>query len=456
MKQQALDYAHEHQAHNLADLVELLKIPCISTDPQHKADIAAGAGWVADYCRRIGLNNVEIMPTPLHPVVYADWMQAESPFTLLIYGHYDVQPVDPIDLWHTPPFEPTVKGDDIFARGASDDKGQFFTVLKAVEAYLQGAGKLPINVKVLIEGEEEIGSPSIQDFLTQHKERFSADAIVICDHPMLAPDVPMMMYAVRGDAHIEVTVRGPAHDLHSGTFGGVVENPFNVLVRMLAQLQDPVTHRILVPGFYDTVRPIAEAEKAMIVGNPFVSDAVLQSATGAVQITGEEGYSTAERMSVRPTLEIHGMPGGFTGNGTKTVIPSIARAKISTRLVPDQNPYHIRELVADYLRKIAPPGVEVSIQFHGASYPVVVDYTLPAYQAANRAYQEVYGREAVMMRGGGSLPIMHYFKTILDVPIVMMGLGLPDDNLHAPNEKFHLPNFYRGIETMIHYFAFLA
>jgi acetylornithine deacetylase/succinyl-diaminopimelate desuccinylase-like protein len=452
MKTEALAYAQANRDQALADLIALLSIPSISTLPEYRADVLRGAEWVAGYLSEIGMDAVEIIPTALHPVVYAEAVRDPDRPTLLIYGHYDVQPVDPLEEWRTPPFEPTVIGDDVFARGGSDDKGQFLAALKAAESYLKTGGA-PINLKVLIEGEEEIVSPNIGPVIAAHVERLAADAVLICDHPMIAPDLPMILYAVRGDIHLEVAVKGAAGDLHSGTFGGGIDNPFNVLVRMLAQLQDGETRRILIPGFYDHVRDVSSEERAMINGG-VVNDGLLQATARVPQVAGEDGYTSAERLSIRPTLEIHGMPGGFTGHGSKTVIPSIARAKLSMRLVPDQDPDEIKRLAMEYLRSLAPATVEVGFSSNGGSYPLVMDYTHPAIQAAERAYVEVYGRKPLFMRGGGSLPITHDFHATLRLPIVMMGLGLPDDNVHAPNEKFHLPNYYRGIETLIHFFDF--
>ncbi|XWX04027.1 dipeptidase [Aggregatilineales bacterium SYSU G02658] len=450
----ALAHAHAQRAAALDDLCALLAIPSISTLPEHAADLARAARWCADYLMRIGLEHVQTFPLDGFPLVYADWLHspAGAP-TLLIYGHYDVQPPDPLDHWHSPPFEPTRRGDDLYARGASDDKGQFLAVLKAVEACL-AIGSLPINVKVMIEGEEEIGSPRLPAFVRDHAALLACDAVVICDHPMIDPATPMMMVGVRGAAYLEVAVRSAQTDLHSGTFGGGLDNPFNVLVRLLAQVQDGTTRRIAIPHFYDRVRPPTEAERQQI-NSGLASDELLRHLTGA-QPAGEVGFTTAERISVRPTFEIHGMPGGYTDAGKKSVLPAEARAKVSFRLVPDQDPDEVMDLFEAFLRSSAPPTVTLHVERQSKAYPVVIDVATPYVQAAERAYHAVFGRGPAYMRGGGSLPFTHDIQQALGAAIVMMGIGLPDDNPHAPNEKLHLPNFFHGVETMIHYFNQLA
>ena len=414
------------------------------------------ADWLANYLRGMGMPEVEVIQTAGAPVVYGAWLGAgpEAP-TLLAYGHYDVQPVDPLDAWRTPPFEPTLRGDDLLCRGASDDKGQLFAVLAAAEAYLKTAGRLPINLKVLLEGEEEILGDSLPAVLRQRRQALAADAVLICDEACLDPRTPLIMYGVRGNCYLEVEVRGPAHDLHSGTFGGVVDNPFNVLVRLLAACQDPATHRVLIPGFYDQVRPLNDEEQALLAQVP-VTDEVVRHLTGAPALAGEEGYSALERASVRPTFDIHGLPGGFTGEGKKTVIPARAAAKVSMRMVPDQNPHDIARLFESYLRSMAPPTVALRFRLWGAAQPALVNHRAPAIQAMASAFQRGFGARPLYMRGGGSLPIVHDFQEVLAVPVVLTGFGLPDDNAHAPNEKLHLPTFYRGVETLIHYYSILS
>jgi acetylornithine deacetylase/succinyl-diaminopimelate desuccinylase-like protein len=432
MPDAALTYAREHRWQYLEALFDLLRIPSISTLPAHRPDIERAAAWLADHLCGLGLASVEIIPTEGHPVVYGEWLGAEGAPTLLAYGHYDVQPADPLEEWRTPPFEPTLRGDDLFCRGASDDKGQFFAVLAAVEAYLKTAGRLPINLKVVLEGEEEILGESLPTVLRQRHEALAADAVLICDEACLDPQTPLIMYGVRGNCYLEVEVRGPARDLHSGTFGGAVDNPFNVLVRLLAACQDPATHRVLVPGFYDRVRPLEDEERAILAQIP-VTDAVARALTGAPALGGEDGYTTLERVSVRPTFDIHGLPGGFTGEGKKTVIPARAAAKVSMRMVPDQDPHEIARLFKSYLRSIAPPTVELSFHLWGAAQPALIDYRAPEIQAMADAFERGFGTRPLYMRGGGSLPIVHDFQEVLAAPIVLTGFGLPDDNAHAPN-----------------------
>ncbi len=449
----ALNYVRDQQQQYLDPLMELLRIPSISTLPEHEPDMLRAACWLADRLRGLGMPRVEILRTDGYPVVYGEWVSGEAGGpTLLAYGHYDVQPVDPLDEWRTPPFAPAVQGENLFARGASDDKGQLFAVLAAAEAYLQTEGRLPLNLKVMLEGEEEVSSPHMPAFVRHHRGRLAADAVLICDGAILDPHTPLIMYGVRGMAYLEVEVRGPATDLHSGTFGGAVDNPFNVLVRMLAQLHDPQTRRITIPGFYDRVRPLSDDERELLARVP-VNDEVVRHLTGAPALAGEVGYTPLEQASVRPTLDIHGLPGGFTGSGKKTVIPARAGAKVSMRLVPDQDPEEIARLFEAHLRSLAPPTVELAVRVLGLAKPALIDYDAPAISTAGQAYELGFGAKPLYMRGGGTLPIVPNFQEVLGVPVVMMGLGLPDDNAHAPNEKLHLPTFYRGIEALIHYYA---
>ena len=456
MTEAALNYAQDHRRQHLQSLSDLLCIPSISTLPEHKPDMEQAALWLADYLKRIGMGRAEVMPTGGHPVVYAEWLGAGAHVpTLLVYGHYDVQPVDPLAEWQAPPFEPVVRDDDLFARGSSDDKGQVFAVVAAAEAHLQGTGRLPINLKLLFEGEEEITSPNLAPFVDSHRQSLAADAVMICDQAMLSPQVPLISYGLRGLAYMEVEVRGPAQDLHSGTFGGVVDNPFNVLVSLLAQLTDPTTHRVLIPGFYDRVRPLSDEERALLSRLP-VSDEQLLRLAGVPALAGEKGYTATERSCARPTLDIHGMPGGFTAAGKKTVIPARAGAKVSVRLVPDQDPDEIARLFETYLRSIVPPTVELEVRTLGAARPVIIDLHGPAIQAAAEAYRLGMGFSPAFQRGGGTVPIVRDFQDLLGVPIVMIGFGLPDDNNHAPNEKLNLTCFYKGIETLIHYYALFA
>jgi len=455
MPQQPIAYSRMQREHYLRTLNDFLRIPSISTLPEAEPDIQRAAHWLAGAMAGIGLEQVAVMPTAGYPVVYGQWLGAgpQAP-TLLYYGHYDVQPVDPVDEWLSPPFEPTVRNNQLFCRGASDDKGQVYLVLAAVDSYLRTTGRLPINLKIVVEGEEEISSPNLAAWVEQHKAKLACDAVLICDSGILAEDIPLINHGTRGMAYMQVDVQGPATDLHSGGFGGAVDNPFNVLVRILAQLQDGETRRVLIPGFYDRVLPPDALERRLLAQLP-VSDQMMQALTGAPAVAGEAGYTTAERLSVRPTLDIHGMPGGFTGEGKKTVLPAKAAAKVSMRLVPDQDPAEIAALFERHVRSLAPATVKVTVRTLGLARWSLVDLNNPAIQAAAQAYQAGFGAAPLFMRGGGTLPIVAEFQDILGAPVVMMGFGLPDDNAHAPNEKLSLNLFYRGIETVIHYMALL-
>lgn len=453
--QAALRYAHANRQMHLSTLCQWLRIPSISTLPEHRDDVCRAAKFVARYLADMGMTRVEVRETKGHPVVYAEWLQAKSTPTLLIYGHFDVQPVDPTEEWTRPPFEPVSEGDYLFARGASDDKGQALAVIAALDSYFKTSGELPVNVKVLLEGEEEVTSPNLFPYIREHAEELSADAILIADQEMLSPEHPVVMWGVRGNLYTEIQVRGPASDLHSGTFGGAVDNPFNVLVRLLASLQDAQTRKVSIPGFYNRVQELTDDERALIRRAP-INDQIGLRLTGAPALGGEQGYPLAERVSVRPTLEIHGIAGGFTGEGMKTVLPSKATAKVSMRLVPDQNPDEIAKLLEQHLRSLCPATVRLEFRVLGKAQPVKIDYTAPAVRAAAEAYERGFGHKPVYLRGGGSLPIVHQMIETLSkpgrkIPVVMIGFGLPDDGTHAPNEKFYIPNFYRGIETVIHY-----
>lgn len=441
-------YLQTAKSIQLEELSDWLRIPSVSTLPQHKADVERAAGWLARKMEEAGLQNVEIIPTSGHPIVYSDWLHAgdDAP-TVLIYGHYDVQPIDPEELWDSPPFEPTLRGEDLYARGASDDKGQLFAHVAAVEALLATSGTLPVNVKFLVEGEEEVGSPALTAYLPAETEKLSADVCLVSDTHILSPDQPMIIYGLRGVWAGEVTVRGPSQDLHSGMFGGAVHNPNQVLCALLAQLHDG-SGRVSVPGFYDEVQSLTEEERTALAKVPYGESELLQE-TGAPEAWGEEGYTVNERIGARPTLEINGMWGGFIGDGFKTVIPSEAHAKISCRLVPDQPSSAIGPMLERYLQQIAPPTVEVSVNTLQHAPATVVPLDVPEMQAAARAYTTVFGVEPVFSREGGSIPIATVVQESLGIPILFMGFGLPDDNLHAPNEKLHLPNFYRGIRVGI-------
>ena len=436
------------QSRQLDELSDWLRIPSVSTQSQHKADVERAAGWLSQKMTAIGLQNVEVIQSGGHPIVYGDWLHAadDAP-TVLIYGHYDVQPVDPLDLWISPPFEPTLRGEDLFARGASDDKGQLFAHVAAVEALLATSSALPVNVKFLVEGEEEVGSPALTTYLPAETEKLAADVCLISDTHILSPEQPMIIYGLRGVWAGEISVRGPSQDLHSGMFGGAVHNPNQALCALLARLHDS-TGRITVPGFYDDVETLTEKERAALAQVPYDESVLLQE-TGVPAAWGEDGFTVTERIGARPTLEINGMWGGFIGDGFKTVIPAEAHAKVSCRLVPDQESSAIGPMIERFLRQIAPPTVEVTVNTLQHAPATVVPLDVPEMQAAASAYARVFGTEPVFSREGGSIPIATIVQETLDIPILFMGFGLPDDNLHAPNEKLHLPNFYRGIRVGI-------
>ena len=452
---EALEYARSHRDSFLKELEAFLRIPSVSTQDEHKSDIERAAAWLRDRMVKAGFSEAEVMPTSGHPVVYGAWTEAdaEAP-TILIYGHYDVQPPDPVDLWETPPFEPTVVGEDVFARGVSDDKGQLYTHVKAVEAFIESQGGLPVNVKCIFEGEEECGSPSLEPFIREHQDLLAADVAVISDTGFVREGVPSIVYGLRGLAYLEVEITGPDHDLHSGLYGGAVLNPINALCTIVDQLQDE-SGRITVPGFYDHVQEFSAEERAELADVPFDRQAWLEEA-GVKTDWGEPDYTIVERTTARPTLDVNGIWGGYTEPGAKTVLPSKAFAKISMRLVPDQDPDRIAELVGGYIEELAPRAVDVEVRpLHGGE-PAIVDRDSPMMEAASKAYAEAFGKAPLLVRRGGSIPVVAKFQSILGIETILMGFGLPDDRLHSPNEKFHLPNFYRGIETSIHFMSLLS
>jgi acetylornithine deacetylase/succinyl-diaminopimelate desuccinylase-like protein len=455
MLNDALGYARTHYPESLAQLIDLLRIPSISTLPEHKADVDRAARWLAEKLTAIGLENAQAIPTPGHPVVYADWLHAgPAAPTVIIYGHYDVQPADPLDEWLTPAFEPTLVGDDIFCRGATDDKGQLYTHIAAAEAYLKTAGKLPLNLKFLLEGEEELGSAHLREFLHAHRAMLQADAAIISDTHIIDPATPALVVGVRGLAYMEVHMRGSKRDLHSGMYGGVVENPFNALCRVLATLRDERGH-ITIPGFYDKVHTLTPQERAAINNNPMSAETLLEE-TGAPRLFGEADFTPMERLGARPSLDVHGIRGGFTGEGQKTVIAAEATAKVSMRLVPNQDPAEIVRLFTAYVTAITPKTMTVTVKKLSAEPGAEVDINAPVIQVAAQAYERGFGRPPVYLREGGSIPVVSMFINDMQTPVVMMGFGLSDDGLHSPNEKFHLPNFYRGIDTSIYFFDLLA
>jgi acetylornithine deacetylase/succinyl-diaminopimelate desuccinylase-like protein len=442
-------YLSEHRDEHLEQLKAFLRFPSISTLADHKDDVRRCAEFLAEQLRQVGFEHVELMETPGHPVVYADWLHAPGKPTVLVYGHYDVQPVDPLHLWDTPPFEPTIRDGKIYARGSSDDKGQVFMHIKSFEALLRTTGTLPVNVKFCIEGEEEIGSVHLPALLEQYAEKFRCDVIVISDTPMLGPDKPSVCYGLRGLTGLQVDVKGANSDLHSGLYGGAVQNAIHALVQLLASLRDE-TGKVLVEGFYDDVLPLSDEERQAIASLNF-DEEQLRKELGVPELFGEAGYSVLERVWARPTLEINGIYGGFQGDGTKTVIPNEAHAKITCRLVPNQDPEKIQEAVAAHLLKHCPKGVTVSVQRFDGGRPYVTPFHHPAIQLAAKAYEKAYGVPAAFTRMGGSIGIVEPFDRVLGAPIVLMGFGLNDENFHAPNEHFSLRNFDLGLRTLCYY-----
>ena len=437
-----VDYINVHRDRYVDELKQYLAIPSISALPEHSADVRRAAEWTADALRNAGMQNVRLIDTPGNPVVYGDWLNAPGKPTILFYGHYDVQPVDPVNLWTSPPFEATVRDGEIYARGAADDKGQVFMHIKAIEAYLK-QGSLPVNIKFFIEGEEEVGSVHLDDFVRDHKDDLNADVVVISDTTMFDRGVPSICYSLRGLAYFQIDVRGSKSDLHSGVFGGAVANPAIVLTQILAQMKDR-GGRIKIPGFYDDVRPLSEEERAEWKKLPF-NETRYRKELGAPKLFGESGYTTLERVWARPTLDVNGLYSGFTGEGAKTVLPATAMAKVSMRLVPNQDPQKIGDLFEAYVRKIAPKTVEVKItRMHGGK-PWMTEFDNKFVRAAGRAIEQGFGKSPVFVREGGSIPVVATFERELGIPTVLFGVGLPDENAHAPDEKLDLGNFHNGI-----------
>ncbi len=446
--EKALAYARSHQEQAIDNLRAFVAIPSISMLPEHASDIQLGAEWMAGRLQALGVDDVQILPTAGHPVVYGAWNGAgESAPTLLVYGHYDVQPVDPLDLWKTPPFQGTRRGDNFYGRGASDMKGQLAAFLLALEAVLR-SGTMSVNLKFLIEGEEETGSPSLEAFLRDQLARFACDACLNIDGSILGPDEPMAVYGVRGLAYFEVHVQAAEHDLHSGLFGGAVDNPAVVLAQAIAGMRD-ASGRVLLPGFYDPVRKLSPEERAEFARLP-LPDAWWLEQTGAPTLFGEEGYTVNERVVARPTLDVNGFLSGFTGVGSKTVLPARAMAKISMRLVPDQTPQQVERSLATYLETCMPSTVTWKLVPLAHSLPALADRDSAVVRSALRALEKVWGKRPVLGRTGGTIPIVAMIQQLLNSDSVLVGIGLPDDNLHAPNEKVHLPTFFRGVETFIH------
>jgi acetylornithine deacetylase/succinyl-diaminopimelate desuccinylase-like protein len=460
----AVAFARQNQTRFVEELKSLLRIPSVSTAPEHAPDVRRAAEFIAAELRRIGMANVHLIETATpahpagHPLVYAEKLGVLAPSgkpapTVLLYGHYDVQPPDPLDEWHSPPFEPTERDGNLYARGAVDDKGQMWTHVKALESLLAaGAGSLPVNIRVLIEGEEEVGGEGIAAFVRAHPEQLTADVALVSDTEMFAPDLPTLCVGLRGMIYTEIEARGARTDLHSGIYGGAAPNPFVALAQIIAKLKDESGH-ISIPGFYDRVQTPTPAELATWKTLPFDEEHYLHTEVGSSALTGELAFSVLERLWARPTLDVHGMPGGFTGAGAKTVIPARAIAKVSMRLVPDQTPAKAFAQYKSFVESICPKGITVEVRLIHSGDPIVVSTDNPYVRAATSAMHDVFGRDTVFVRGGGSIPIVGDFVRDLKIPTVVMGFGLPDDNLHAPNEKFHLANFHRGIESVIRFLA---
>ena len=465
----AVTFAKNNRERFVEELKALLRIPSVSTDPAHAADTRRAAEFVAAELRRIGMENVRLIETTTashpngHPLVYADHLHAvpsdgmgKPAPTVLLYAHYDVQPPDPLDEWLSPPFEPTERDGNLYARGAVDDKGQLWMHVKALESLLTAsAGKLPVNIRVILEGEEEVGGEGIAAFVREHPAQLAADVALVSDSEMFAPDLPTLCVGLRGMIYTEIEARGARTDLHSGMYGGAAPNPFFALCEIIAKLKDPFG-KILIPGFYDKVATPTPAELAAWKSLPFDEEHYRNTEVGSTALTGEPGFSVLERTWSRPTLEVHGMPGGFIGAGAKTVIPARATAKVSMRLVPDQTPTEVFAQYKSYVESLCPAGITLEVRLIHMGDPIVVSTDNPYVRAATTAMHDVFRKDTVFIRSGGSIPIVGDFIRNLGTPTILMGFGLPDDNLHAPNEKFHLANFHRGIESIIRFLANLA
>ena len=447
------NYIEENKDRFLEELFEMIRIPSISSIQEHKPDMVKMAELIKEHLLKAGVDMAEVLPTDGNPVTYGEKMIDPSYPTVLVYGHYDVMPVDPIDLWNTEPFEPVVKDGKIWARGADDDKGQAFMHIKAFEALVK-TNSLKCNVKFMLEGEEEIGSPSLPKFCQENKAKLKADIILVSDTGMIAKDIPSITTGLRGLSYWEVEVTGPSHDLHSGLFGGAVANPINVLCNMIADMTDE-DNKITIPGFYDDVIEVSEEERAMMAKAPFDKEGY-KKAIKVEELHGEKGYSTNERTGIRPSFDICGIWGGYTGEGAKTVLPSKAYAKVSTRLVPNQDNQKISELFKKHFESIAPKSVKVNVKYLHGGQGYVCPVDIPAYKAAEKAYTETFGKVPVPVRSGGSIPIISSFEEILGIKSVLMGFGLESDAIHSPNENYPLFNFYKGIETIPYFYKYFS
>lgn len=445
--EQILHHVRTQHQQYLDELSSYLAIPSISSDPEYSGDVADCAQHTADLLIKAGLENVKVNRTSGHPIVTGEWLKAPGKPTVLIYGHYDVQPVDPLELWEKEPFTAHVKNDRIIARGSADDKGQVFMHIKVVEAFNKITGGLPVNVKFIIEGEEEIASPSLTTFLSENREQLAADIALVSDTSMHSEGMPAITYGLRGLSYLEVELTGPDHDLHSGEYGGAVANPAEILTRILGRVKDN-DGRIQIPGFYDSVKELTPAEREILTGIPFDAEEY-KTRVGVDELWGESTFSPLEQTGVRPTFEINGIWGGFTGHGAKTVLPSKASAKISCRLVPDQDPDEISKLVESYIRDKAPGCVKVKVVHFTGGKPASVPLDNPYIKVAARALYEAFDKEALFLRGGGSIPIIAGFKEVLGLDTLLMGFCLPDCRAHSPNENMHLPSFFTGIESLV-------
>ena len=450
----ALEFAKINNDRFLSELKEFLRIPSISTDPNHQEDMITAANWVANHLVNLGLDQVKVLSTGGHPVVYGELLSKDqSSPTVLVYGHYDVQPVEPVELWTTDAFEPVQRGENLYARGASDMKGQVLASIKALESVLH-AGEIPINIKFLIEGEEEIGSPNLGRFINDNLDLLSCDFALNPDTGMIAPDLPTITYALRGLAYFEIRIDGPDHDLHSGIFGGVVHNPAQALCELIAGMHDE-NGKVTLPGFYDKVRIIDEEERAELARLPMGEDFYLQQ-TGAPALWGENQFLPVERVGARPTLEVNGIYSGFTGEGSKTVLPAWAMAKISTRLVPDQDPEEVHQQLLNFLETNAPDSIKFKVKNLVGSPASISDKNSTGVKAMQLAMEQVWGKKPLFRREGGSVPVVVLFMDLLKVESVNCGFSLPDDNAHSPNEKLHLPSWNKGIESIINFIYNLA
>jgi acetylornithine deacetylase/succinyl-diaminopimelate desuccinylase-like protein len=448
------EYIDSKREDNLNELKEFLRIPSVSTQSAHKPDIERAARWVADKLRSAGLDKIEIVPTKMHPLVYGESLHAPGKPTLLFYGHYDVQPAEPLDLWTSPAFEPAVRDGKLYGRGTADDKGQVHIHLKALEALQKSTGKLPLNIKVMIEGEEEVGSVNLWDFVQNNKQRLHADALVVSDTSMLAPGVPSITYGLRGLNYYQIEISGPGQDLHSGVFGGAVPNPITILAETIAKLHDK-NFRVTVPGFYDNVAQLSKQERKALNSLPW-KEKEFRKTVGAPGLCGEKGFTIVEQLWTRPTLELNGIWGGYTGEGAKTVIPAKAYAKLSTRLVPNQDPERIARLVEKHLRKLLSKTVSCKFELLSTGKPWVAPYSHPIFQTAIQALQSGFGKKAVFIREGGSIPFVTQMHDTFKVPCVLMGFGLPDENAHAPDEHIALDNYFGGIKAVALFYDQLA